>query len=50
MSKDKDTLYPIEITKEQKDWLKEQAAKEDRSMAWVIRKLIDEARKGEDKA
>lgn len=38
-------LYVL-ITLEQKKWLEEQAKQEDRSVAWIVRLLIDKARRG----
>lgn len=43
---DYEKLYVL-IAPDQKKWLEEQAKKEDRSVAWIVRKLIDMAKKGE---
>jgi len=44
--KDYDKLYVL-VTPEQKKWLEDQAKSEDRSVAWIVRRLIDGAREGE---
>ncbi len=33
----------VQITKEQKEWLENQAQKKDRSVAWIVRSLINNA-------
>ena len=33
----------VQVTKEQKAWLEAQATQADRSVAWIVRKLIDTA-------
>jgi hypothetical protein len=41
------TLY-VKVRKDQKDWLEEQAKKEDRPVSWIVRKLLDEAKSKEE--
>jgi predicted DNA-binding protein len=38
-------LPPLLLTKEQKDWLKEQAKEKDRAVAWIVRDCINRAMK-----
>ncbi len=42
-------LPNIAVSKDQKEWLREEAEKQDRSMAGVIRNLINKAMKEESK-